>query len=67
MVKSGQKNGSNRSNDGNVNSVEGFTNKENVLHLGRNVVNARKKIIGQTRDFSKHFAKPLFLCSNLSL
>lgn len=31
----------------NVNSVEGLTNQEYALHMGRNVVNERKRVIGK--------------------
>ena len=43
----------------NVNSVEEFTNQQNVLHMGRNVANA-KKIIGQTAVTPKRFTKHHF-------
>lgn len=51
----------------NVNSVEELTNKENVLHIGKNFVNARRKMTGQTavtlRRFMNHqLHQKMILC-----
>ena len=50
----------------NVNSVEGLTNQEYALHMGRNVVNERKKVIGETtvtpRRFMKHQLHHQMIC-----
>ena len=40
-----------------VNSVEGFTNQENVQHMDRNVANARRRIIGQVAVIQGKFMK----------
>lgn len=51
----------------NVNSVEELTNKENVLHIGKNFVNARRKMTGHTavtlRRFMNHqLHQKMILC-----
>ena len=40
-----------------ANSVEGFTNQENVQHIDRNVANARRRIIGQVAVIQGKFMK----------
>ena len=57
-IKRDQKNESSKVMMGrNVNSVEGFTNQENVQHMDRNVTNARRRIIGQVAVMQGKFMK----------